>query len=193
MTREQLEISIQSNMPTNGVGYITAAHTRQVAEDMADYVDSSLIGYVKSEDLSQVALTGRYSDLVDAPTIPTKTSDLTNDSGFITASSLATVATSGSYNDLSNKPTIPTKTSDLTNDSGYVTASSLAAVATSGSYNDLSNKPTIPTKTSDLNNDSGFITSIPNTVVTSSTENLKIEVVSAMPATPDQNTIYIVQ
>lgn len=49
--------------------------------------------------------------------VPTKTSDITNDSGFITSSALApyalsanlaTVATSGSYNDLSNKPTIPT-------------------------------------------------------------------------------------
>lgn len=57
-------------------------------------------------------------------TVPTKTSDLTNDDGFITGitssdvttalgytpvnpSNLATVATSGSYNDLSNKPTIP--------------------------------------------------------------------------------------
>ena len=49
--------------------------------------------------------------------VPTKTSDLTNDSGFITGvswddvsdkPSFATVATSGSYNDLSNKPTIPT-------------------------------------------------------------------------------------
>ena len=48
--------------------------------------------------------------------IPTKTSDLTNDSGFITSSDLtpyaktadlATVATTGDYNDLLNKPTIP--------------------------------------------------------------------------------------
>ena len=47
--------------------------------------------------------------------VPTKTSDLNNDSGFITGvawndvadkPSFATVATSGSYNDLSNKPTI---------------------------------------------------------------------------------------
>ena len=64
--------------------------------------------------------------------IPTKTSQITNDSGFITksvnnltnytpTSSLSTIATSGSYNDLSNKPTIPTKTSDITNDSGFVT------------------------------------------------------------------------
>lgn len=49
--------------------------------------------------------------------VPTKTSDITNDSGFITSSALApyalsadlaTVATSGDYDDLSNKPTIPT-------------------------------------------------------------------------------------
>ena len=40
--------------------------------------------------------------------VPTKTSELTNDSGFITASDI---------------PTIPTKTSQLTNDSGFVKAS----------------------------------------------------------------------
>jgi hypothetical protein len=48
--------------------------------------------------------------------VPTKTSDLTNDSGFITGvtwndvnnkPSFATVATSGSYNDLTDKPIIP--------------------------------------------------------------------------------------
>lgn len=50
-------------------------------------------------------------------TVPTATSDLTNDSGFIDSSalapyallaSLASVATSGSYTDLSDTPTIPT-------------------------------------------------------------------------------------
>ena len=63
------------------------------------------------------------------PTIPSKISDLTNDSDFIETSSTSglikndgTIDTtsystfSGSYNDLSNKPTIPSKTSDLTND-----------------------------------------------------------------------------
>ena len=100
---------------------------------------------------------GSYNDLTDKPTIPSKTSDLTNDSGFVVGSTLATVATSGDYDDLTNKPTIPTKTSDLTNDSGYVIGSSLSSVATSGDYDDLSNKPTIPSKTSDLTNDSGFI------------------------------------
>lgn len=63
---------------------------------------------------------GSYNDLTDKPTIPSKTSDLTNDSGFVVGTTLATVATSGSYNDLTNTPTIPSKTSDLTNDSGYI-------------------------------------------------------------------------
>ena len=65
--------------------------------------------------LATVATTGAYSDLINTPSIPTKTSDLNNDSGYITnavnnltnytlSSNLATVATSGSYNDLTNKP-----------------------------------------------------------------------------------------
>lgn len=89
--------------------------------------------------------------------VPTKTSDLTNDSGFITASDI---------------PTIPTKTSQLTNDSGFVTNSAIgkgtltiqkngANVATFGanqSENATANI-SVPTKTSDLTNDSGFVTS----------------------------------
>ena len=126
-------------------------------------------------NLSRVATTGDYDDLTNKPVIPTKTSDLTNDSGYITknvndltnytlTSNLSNVATSGSYNDLSDKPTIPvvpTNISTFTNDSGYITknvndltnytlTSNLSTVATSGSYNDLSDKPTIPVKMSIL-------------------------------------------
>lgn len=85
-------------------------------------------------------------------TVPTKTSELSNDSNFVASSSLATVATSGSYNDLSNKPTIPAAqvqsnwTQTTTTAVDYIkNKPTLATVATSGSYNDLSNKPTIPT------------------------------------------------
>jgi hypothetical protein len=166
--------------------------------------------------------TNDYSDLINKPQIngvtlsgnkttsdlgiiiPTKTSDLDNDSGFLNSSDVAPVAISGSYDDLTdkptitpqvnsdwtavsgvaeilNKPTIPTATSQLTNDSGFVEYSNLASVATTGAYADLIgiptipapqvnsdwnavsgvaeilNKPTIPTATSDLTNDSGFI------------------------------------
>lgn len=93
--------------------------------------------------------------------VPTKVSDLTNDSGFLTSvawgdvtgkPTFATVATSGSYNDLSNKPTIPAAQVQSNWNQTTTTAvdyiknkPTLATVATSGSYNDLSNKPTIPT------------------------------------------------
>ena len=101
-----------------------------------------------------------WDDIEDRPTIPTKTSELTNDSGFITTAN------------------IPTKTSDLVNDSGFIseetepqfTSSPAHGITSqdiedwnnksdfSGSYDDLTDKPTIPSKTSDLVNDSGFIT-----------------------------------
>lgn len=96
-----------------------------------------------------------YSEITNKPTIPTKTSDLTNDgsdgtSTYVEDNDLATVATSGSYNDLSDKPTIPAAqvNSDWNAASGVaqiLNKPSLATVATSGSYDDLIDKPTIPT------------------------------------------------
>ena len=90
-----------------------------------------------------VCSTGSYNDLIDKPTIPTKTSELTNDSGYLTEhqplktingesligeGNLIINSFSGSYNDLTDKPTFST-------------------VATTGSYNDLTDKPTIPSNT----------------------------------------------
>lgn len=46
------------------------------------------------------------SDITDFPSIPSKTSDLTNDSNFVVSSTLATVATTGDYDDLIDKPTL---------------------------------------------------------------------------------------
>lgn len=126
--------------------------------------------------------------LPNTTTIPTKTSELDNDSGFIDSSALDGYA---------KTTDIPTKTSQLTNNSGFITANdvpvksvdgSTGAVVTNavkttsqsltneqkaqartnigagtssfdGDYESLSNKPTIPTQTSQLENNSGFITS----------------------------------
>lgn len=125
-----------------------------LTEETDPIFTSSPSANITTQDISnwnnKSDFSGSYNDLTDKPNIPSKTSDLTNDSEFITKSvddldnytltnELANVAFSGNYNDLSNKPT-------------------LANVATSGNYNDLSNKPTIPTKTSQLTNDSGYIT-----------------------------------
>ena len=56
---------------------------------------------------------GDYNSLTNKPTIPTKTSQLTNDSGFITNAALTGYA---------KTTDIPTKTSQLDNDSHYITA-----------------------------------------------------------------------
>ena len=132
------------------------------------------LGLVSDSDLATVATTGNYNDLLhkptipaaqvnsdwnaisgvarilNKPTIPTKTSDLTNDSGFVESSDLATVATTGNYDDLTNKPTIPAAqvNSDWDSTSGVseiLNKPTLSTVATSGSYNDLTDTPTIPT------------------------------------------------
>lgn len=108
------------------------------------------------------------SEILHKPSIPSKTSDLQNDSGFITASQVPEQvnsdwnATSG-VSEILNKPSIPTATSELQNDSGFITLSDVPAQvnadwrAVSGPE-EILNKPAIPSKTSDLQNDSGYIT-----------------------------------
>lgn len=44
--------------------------------------------FIIANDLALVATTGNYNDLSNKPTVPTATSDLTNDSGFITSSDI---------------------------------------------------------------------------------------------------------
>ena len=102
------------------------------------------------------------SHYVQQSAIPTKTSQLQNDSGFAYTANLATVALTGSYNNLSDKPTIPAAqvNSDWNSNSGVsqiLNKPNLAAVATSGDYDDLTNKPTIPAAqvNSDWNSNSG--------------------------------------
>ena len=94
--------------------------------------------YARSADLATVATTGSYESLTDTPTIPSKTSDLTNDSGFITLADVPAQQqvdwdSPSGITSIANKP-------DL---SIYAQSANLATVATSGSYNDLIDKPTI--------------------------------------------------
>ena len=165
---------------TNDSGFITTANIPTKTSDLVN--DSGFISEetepqftsspahgITSQDIedwnNKSDFSGSYDDLTDKPSIPSKTSNLVNDSGFVSASDLSTVATTGDYNDLSNKPTIPTDyvsylPQELTEDQKGQVRSNIGAGASSfsGDYNDLTNKPTIPSKTSDLVNDSGFIT-----------------------------------
>ena len=122
------------------------------------------------------------------PTIPTATSDLTNDSNFITASEVPSAQVQSDWNEsdssdpayIANKPTIPSGdqlvpsatssdegkilTVDSNGDPSWAPAQSYSQVQSNWNETDSSavsfirNKPTIPTKTSDLTNDSNFIT-----------------------------------
>lgn len=81
-------------------------------ENNTEVVYLSIYSTASALGLASVATSGSYNDLSNRPTLPTKTSDLTNDgatgnSTYVEASGLANVATSGSYNDLTNQPDIP--------------------------------------------------------------------------------------
>ena len=79
----------------------------------------------------------KLDEIYDELKIPTKTSELENDSGFITV------------DDIPPASNIPTKTSELENDSGFITIEDVP---------DIPDIPDAPSKTSELENDSGFIT-----------------------------------
>ena len=99
----------------------------------------NITNYKVNIGTSSFYVNSNYNYLYNKPTIPSKTSQLTNDSNFLSESNLKTIngesligegdlvigGFSGSYNDLTDKPTFST-------------------VATTGSYNDLTDKPTIP-------------------------------------------------
>lgn len=115
-----------------------------------DFGEVTNVGGGGTSDFNELTNRPKYdsntmSGDTNIPKVPSKTSDLTNDSDYQTETEVSD-AISTAIGAIS----IPTKTSDLTNDgadgqSTYVETDELAAVATSGSYADLENKPSIPT------------------------------------------------
>lgn len=186
----QTDVSGKADAATTLAGYgITDAYTKTQVDGMIPSVPSA---YTSNPSMDGTASPGSStawargdhvhphdSTKADVSAIPTKTSDLTNDSGFITSAPVtsvngqtgAVVLTASDVGAMPDSTTIPTKTSDLTNDSGYITGYT-ETDPTVPSWAKASSKPTytaaevgalpsstvIPSKTSDLTNDSGFIT-----------------------------------
>ena len=98
--------------------------------------------------------------LPNTTVIPSKTSQLTNDSGYITVSGAPVKSVDGATGDVATNA-VKTTQQSLTDVQKAQARINIGAGTSSfdGNYNSLSNKPTIPSKTSQLNNDSGFITS----------------------------------
>ena len=101
-------------------------------QDVIDSTHKLSADLIDDTSTTNKFFSGNYNDLTNKPTIPTNTSDLTNDSNFISTSSTAglikndgTIDTtsystfSGNYTDLSNKPTIPDELADLSDDSTH--------------------------------------------------------------------------
>ena len=138
-------------------GYATETYVQnKIAEAALSGGEVDLSGYATKDELATKA---------DISSIPTKTSQLTNDSGFITSVPSEYITES----ELDAKGYL-TEHQDITGkaDKTYVDTE-LAKKANSShthSYNDLTDKPTIPTKTSQLTNDKGYLTSVPSEYVT---------------------------
>jgi len=75
-------IDITGNVITNTQ---TSAEWGNITGTLSDQTDlkNALDDKADASSLSSVATSGSYTDLIDKPSIPTTTSDLTNDSGFI--------------------------------------------------------------------------------------------------------------
>ena len=171
-----VDIPTKTSQLNNDSGYITAndipvqsvdGATGDVVTNAVKTTTQTLTETQKQQARTNIgagtsSFDGDYNSLTNKPTIPTKTSQLTNDSGFITDAALTGYA---------KTTDIPTKTSQLDNDSNYITAneapvtsvnSKTGAVQLNASdVGALPDTTVIPTKTSQLDNDSGFITELP--------------------------------
>ena len=121
-------------------------------------INAALQPYSPTEDFANVAFSGEYSDLLNAPTIPAaqmqsdwaQTNSLSPDY-IVNKPTLATVATTGEYSDLLNTPTIVTPVqsdwaqTDTSALDYIINKPTLATIATSGEWSDIVNKPTFAT------------------------------------------------
>lgn len=138
---------------TSGVAEILNKPTLSNVALSGEYSD-----LLNTPNLANVATTGEYSDLLNTPSIPSPqvNSDWNSTSGvseILNKPTLSTVATTGDYNDLINKPTIP---------------SNFANVAFTGDYSDLTNTPVLGTAA--YANTSDFATAAEGNLATSAVQ-----------------------
>ena len=174
LTNYALKTEIPDNISdlNNDVGYLTDVpntyKTKEENDELYQPKGNYLTSYTETDPTvpshvkaiteqnitnwnSKSDFSGSYNDLTNKPIIPSKTSDLTNDSDFTTKNYVDNEISTYSETD----PTVPSYVKSITeqNITSWNNKSDF-----SGSYNDLTGKPTIPSKTSDLTNDSDFTT-----------------------------------
>ena len=137
---------------TNGAGYTTNTGTVTSVNGVTPVngdvsipiptVNNATLTIQKNGSTVKTFTANASSNVTCNITVPTKTSDLTNDSGYTTNTGTITgITMNGVSKGTSGVVNLGTVITDV---SGKANTADLATVATSGSYNDLSNKPTIP-------------------------------------------------
>ena len=183
VTKAKLDSNVQSSLDKADSSLSTTGDATNVtntittASNRTNLVSGETLGISLGKirkwlnDLKTVAFSGSYNDLSDTPTIPSKTSDLTNDSNFITSSGAPVQSVDGSTGAVVTNAVKYNAAQGLSDEQKAQARTNIGAGTSSfsGSYTDLSDKPTIPTKTSQLTNDSGYLTSAPVTSVDGST------------------------
>lgn len=141
--------------------------------------DVTIADQENMRNIKTVALTGSYNDLSDKPTIPTaptKTSELTNDSGFITADDIPDVSESD--------PTVPAWAKAASKPTYTYDEITGKPTLFSGSYNDLTDKPTIPSVTG-LASETYVQNAVANKATTSYVDTKVANLVNSAPTTLD--------
>lgn len=155
-------------------GYATETYVQNKIEEASlSGGEIDLSGYATKADLNNkanVSHTHTKSDITDL-SIPTKTSQLTNDSGFIASiPSEYVTETELSAKSYATETYVQNKIAEAALSGGGV---DLSGYATKDDLNTKADKSAIPTKTSQLTNDSGYMKSIPSEYVTETELNTK--------------------
>ena len=137
LINDKPNVALKSEIPTktseldNDAGFTKVVESNDYPGYAENAREAEYAKQAKSAEVATTAMNVEWSNVSGKPNIPTKTSELENDSGYLT---------SVSWNDIQNRPNvaliddIPTKVSELTNDVGYLTTVS---------WNDVQNKPNI--------------------------------------------------
>ena len=201
--------------------FVKVGTTQLTLQEQADWLqtDTTAVDYIKNKPiLAEVATTGSFYSLVDAPEIPEVYNTTIR---FKKNWLLVWTITLNQENEADIDFNIPTKTSELENDAWFIDRNvnnlryytktvDLAPVALSNDYEDLDNKPTIPTKLSEFENDMWFIDNTVNNLVNYYTKNklytkqqidemlgnlsgIRIEIVSELPNPWEFGVIYLIE
>lgn len=143
----QNDTAVGNATTTNNNGVVTWTITCSTAGIQKFSVKDTVIE-VFVDTTSKTGHNHTTSDITDFPEIPTKTSDLTNDSNFLTSHQSLTnyIQKSNTNGLIKNDGTIDTNTYLTTHQdiSGKANTADLGETAFSNDYNDLDNLPTIP-------------------------------------------------